>query len=66
MSSHIGLRKPNVGAYHYVCEQMEATPADVLFLDDSQENINGALRAGLDARLVRSEAEVVAQLETLL
>ena len=66
VSSHIGLRKPNVSAYHYVCEQMEAKPADVLFLDDSQENINGALRAGLDARLVRSEAEVVAQLETLL
>ena len=66
VSSYIGLRKPNVSAYHYVCEQMGTAPDDVLFLDDNKENIDGALAAGLDARLVRSEAEVVAQLNALL
>jgi FMN phosphatase YigB (HAD superfamily) len=44
---------------------MQAEPSQVTFLDDNQENVEGAQSAGLTAHLTRSEAEVVAVLQTL-
>ena len=62
VSSRIGRRKPNVDAYHYVTDRVGVRPEEVLFLDDNTDNIEGATAAGLDARLVSSEAEVAALL----
>lgn len=66
VSSEIGVRKPDVHAYHNVCERMSSTPDQVIFLDDSAANIRGAHDAGLDARHVQTEAEVAATLRSLL
>jgi FMN phosphatase YigB (HAD superfamily) len=38
-------------------------PSEIVFVDDSEENVAGALEAGMDARWVRSEADVVKVLE---
>jgi len=65
-SSNIGLRKPDAQAYDYVCKDMQLEPAKVLFLDDTLENISGALEVGLDAHHVASEAEISAILSRLL
>jgi FMN phosphatase YigB (HAD superfamily) len=40
-------------------------PAEILFLDDTRENIVGALESGLQARWVRNEAEVVQVLDEI-
>ncbi len=66
VSSEIGLRKPDEAAFDYVCEQMSHAPGQVIFLDDTLENIQGATKAGLDARHVPSEADVAATLRALL
>lgn len=66
VSSEIGLRKPDKAAFTYVCDRMSVAPGDVVFLDDTRENASGATDAGLDARHVTTEAEVVATLLALL
>ena len=66
VSSEIGLRKPDSEAFDYVCARMSTEPEDVLFIDDTLENVHGAQSAGLQARHVSSEAEVARQLQQLL
>jgi putative hydrolase of the HAD superfamily len=66
VSSEIGLRKPDEAAYIHVCDHMSIAPRDVIFLDDTRENVEGAAGAGLDARHVKSEAAVAATLRALL
>ncbi len=65
-SSKIGHRKPDPTAYEFVCREMKRPPQQVVFLDDTLENIAGALHVGMDARHVDSEANVAQQLRTLL
>jgi putative hydrolase of the HAD superfamily len=63
VSCDIGRRKPYVGAYRHVAADMGYLPSEIVFVDDSEENVAGALEAGMDARWVRSEADVVKVLE---
>ncbi len=65
-SSEIGLRKPDAPAFEHVCREMASTPAQTVFLDDTRENVDGALRCGLDARHVKDEDAVVRELRALL
>ncbi len=65
VSSTIGQRKPDRKAYEFVATAMGFEPAEILFLDDTQENIVGALESGLQARWVRGEAEVVQVLDEI-
>ena len=44
---------------------MGLEPAEILFVDDSHENIVGAAESGLQVRWVRSETEVVQVLDEL-
>ena len=66
VSSEIGHRKPDTRAFEYVCGEMDTLPEHTLFLDDTLENVGGARAAGLCARHVRSEKEVVEALRVLL
>ena len=47
VSSEIGRRKPDVASFTWVADDMGVAPSNVLFLDDSRENIDGAAAAGL-------------------
>ena len=58
-SSDIGCRKPDTSAFAYVCAQIDVPPERVLFLDDTQDNVDGAARAGLTSRRVRGEDQVM-------
>lgn len=64
-SSSIGRRKPDVSSFHWVTSAMRQAPADVLFVDDSFENIEGAREAGLMAVHARGAHDVVAVLNRL-
>ncbi|XOV84569.1 MAG: HAD family hydrolase [bacterium] len=66
VSSEIGVRKPHVEAFHYVCSAAGSEAGQTLFLDDTLENVNGALDAGLKAHHVASQSAVVAHLQHLL
>jgi len=65
VSSEIGQRKPDVGAYRYVAADMGYRPEDIVFVDDTEENVRGARAAGMDARQVHSEADVVQILDEI-
>jgi len=59
VSSTIGLRKPDVDAYEWVAAAMSLAPEEILFLDDTLENVEGARTAGLQTEWIRSEQDVV-------
>jgi putative hydrolase of the HAD superfamily len=46
-SCEIGLRKPDIGCYQRVINELNIDPAKTLFIDDSLQNIEGARKAGL-------------------
>jgi glucose-1-phosphatase len=65
LSSAIGLRKPDAGAYDHVVQAI-GVPADrIVFFDDLPENIEGALERGLKAVLVTSPEDVAKALDAL-
>jgi len=66
VSSEIGRRKPEQESYRWVASDMGFAPHEIHFMDDSPENVDGAISAGMQATLVRSEADVVAAMEALL
>jgi FMN phosphatase YigB (HAD superfamily) len=66
ISSEIGRRKPYVSAYQHVAADMGYRPEQIVFVDDSQANVAGALEAGMDARWVRSQADVVDILDEIM
>jgi putative hydrolase of the HAD superfamily len=54
-SCYVGLRKPHVEIYRRAIDIL-GTPSDrILFIDDRQENVDGALQAGM--RGIRFEGE---------
>jgi putative hydrolase of the HAD superfamily len=54
-----GIVKPEPKIYLECCKRLGIEPANSLFLDDKQKNIDGALRAGLQAILFEGDREAV-------
>jgi putative hydrolase of the HAD superfamily len=58
--SHLaGIAKPDVKIYTDLCAQLAVDPAQALFLDDKQPNIDGARAAGLQAELFTGDRQAV-------
>jgi putative hydrolase of the HAD superfamily len=57
-SAEMGLRKPERPAFEAVVDRMGMEPSSILFFDDMPQNVEGARRAGIQAVLVRSPADV--------
>lgn len=49
LSYQMGLRKPDIEIFKFVCEEQGLIPAKTLFIDDSIQHIEGARNAGLQA-----------------
>ena len=49
LSFEIGHVKPERGAFAHVVDQLDCAPAEVLFLDDVQVNVDAARDYGIDA-----------------
>lgn len=54
-SCYVGLRKPHVEIYKRAIDILGTTPERILFIDDRQENVDGALQAGMKG--IRFEGE---------
>lgn len=50
-SHEIRRRKPYPGIYRDVAHELEVEPSNLVFFDDVHANVQGAVRAGLDAYL---------------
>ena len=62
----IGYRKPDVEAFHFVINDSRVDPAETLFIDDTQPNIDAAKKTGLQAALVSPQKDLVKVLGELL
>ena len=65
LSSSIGLRKPEVEAFHHVVSAIGVPAPRIVFFDDSAENIAGARAYGLTAVQVSSSDDVASALAAL-
>lgn len=48
-SAHLGLKKPTIEFFDHVIKDIGAKKGDVLFWDDDQQNIDGAIEYGIHA-----------------
>ena len=58
VSCELGLRKPEREAFHAIAREVRVDPSRLLFFDDTKQNVEGALVAGLPAVHVRSPQDV--------
>jgi putative hydrolase of the HAD superfamily len=58
VSSDLGVRKPDSDAFQLVARRMGFALGEILFFDDSSENVEGARRAGMQSVLVGSIRDV--------
>lgn len=63
ISAAVGLRKPDEAIWHLACERLEVDPAECVFVDDLQRNLD--IAAGLGMRTVLSDADVDGVLQRL-
>ena len=66
VSCELGARKPEARAYERVAAAIGAPLERILLLDDTEENVLGARRIGMQAAHVRSAAQIAETLATLL
>lgn len=57
LSYQLGLVKPDTAIFERVVSELDVAPADILFIDDNQLNVDGARAVGLDAHLARGVTE---------
>ena len=62
LSHELGLVKPDREIFDRVLAELGLSGSEVLFLDDNQINVDGALEVGLDAQVVKGVAAVRALL----
>jgi epoxide hydrolase-like predicted phosphatase len=65
-SYEVGLAKPDPEVYRLLCDRLAVSPGEVIFLDDSPENIKGARELGIHALLHESTAQSIKAVEALL
>ncbi len=58
VSSDLGVRKPDRESFERISREIGVTPGEILFFDDTLENVEGARRAGLQAVHVKGPQDV--------
>lgn len=62
LSYEVGAMKPDPVIYREAVARADADPAECVFVDDLEENVDGALREGLDAFQFESADQVIREL----
>lgn len=65
-SHESGTAKPDPAIYRLVCERLDVEPQSAVFVDDHQEAVDGARAVGMNGVVFRDNAQVIAELESLL
>ena len=63
LSFRIGAMKPDPRVYREALRLLDARPENALFIDDLQENIDGAARLGIKGILYMARTDLAAELE---
>lgn len=64
-SSEVGLRKPDPRIYRLTCERLGVDPSSTVFVDDLEENIDGAAAVGMRAVLFTTTDATLDELRRL-
>ncbi|MBB5867125.1 putative hydrolase of the HAD superfamily [Allocatelliglobosispora scoriae] len=65
-SHEAGISKPDPRIYLLACEQLGVRPDEAVFVDDTEEMVAGARAVGMHAIRITDNAQVLADLTTLL
>jgi epoxide hydrolase-like predicted phosphatase len=65
-SHEIGLSKPDPRIYALTCERLGRRPAEIIFLDDRESNVEGARQAGLHGILFKNNAQAIADIQACI
>lgn len=57
VSSDIHILKPDIRIYQYLLEQYKLLPEECFFIDDREDNVEGAKSAGMNAAVFRGDFE---------
>jgi FMN phosphatase YigB (HAD superfamily) len=63
--TELGLDKTEPSSYTWVAADINLPPGEILFIDDSQDNVQAALAAGLQAMVYKSNEEVMRKIGEL-
>lgn len=66
ISGELNMMKPDVRIYQHAAQELMIHPAQIIFFDDRQTNVDGALAAGFQAQLYKSISQVRQLLTDLL
>ncbi len=58
LSNEVGERKPNATFYEHLMEDVSLTPSKTLFIDDLEENIEGARRLGWQGHHLKAHESI--------
>jgi epoxide hydrolase-like predicted phosphatase len=65
-SAEEGLAKPDPRLYHLALSRLEVQPAEVIFIDDREENILAAQQIGMHTILFEQNEQAIATLQSML
>jgi putative hydrolase of the HAD superfamily len=65
-SAFVGTRKPEPEIYAITLERLGVPPAECVFIDDLDHNVEAAKTAGMQGIVHRDTAETIAELDALL
>jgi epoxide hydrolase-like predicted phosphatase len=65
-SHEVGVAKPDPRIYRLTCERLAVAPEDTIFLDDVEENVEGASAVGIRAILFTDTRQAIADVEAVL
>ena len=65
-SSQVGLTKPDREIYLLLLSRMDLQPQEAVFIDDVQENIDGARAVGMQGIRFKNREQIVADLNSML
>lgn len=66
ISAEVGLAKPDPRIYQLAVERLGVAPQEAVFIDDAEENVEGAMAVGLHALRFESTDQVLSELRRLL
>mgnify|MGYP006420138545 CR=1 FL=1 len=66
VAKDMGLSKKDPAIFKELLEDIKIDPENILYIDDNQENLDAASRAGLQTLLYESNEQVVDHIQTLL
>jgi putative hydrolase of the HAD superfamily len=65
VSAYIGLRKPEVAFFQCALDVSQRQPEECVFIDDREENLEGARQLGIQGIRMTSAEQVIAELRRL-